>query len=120
MANPRLNEKQLARANALLDEIRLKLRRLARGSADLLFAYRRKVAKELQYDERGKPMHRRRVRERLWTMQEGRCAECGGRMRRKGAVLDRKEAKAGYRTEGNVELIHRRCDAKRQAARRYT
>ena len=55
MLNRNLNSSELKLANALLAEIRERLNKLAAGDGLLLFAYRRKVVKELGYDERGNP-----------------------------------------------------------------
>jgi hypothetical protein len=55
MPNPRLDNKQIALANDLLGLIRLRLDELSQGDRELRFALNRKVAKELIYDERGKP-----------------------------------------------------------------
>jgi UTP:GlnB (protein PII) uridylyltransferase len=54
MPNRNLTSDELKRANALLADIRERLDSLAAGDPLLLFAYRRKVAKELGYDERGR------------------------------------------------------------------
>jgi hypothetical protein len=62
MANRQLSAEESVHANALLDSIRARLRGLAGEDRDLLFAYRRKVYKELIYDERDKPMVRRRLK----------------------------------------------------------
>jgi UTP:GlnB (protein PII) uridylyltransferase len=58
MPNRQLTKEELQMANRLLTEIRARLDALAGGDADLLFAYRRKISKELGYDERSKPMLR--------------------------------------------------------------
>ena len=47
-----LTEEELKRANALLADIRGKLESLSGGDKELLFAYRRKIFKELGYDDR--------------------------------------------------------------------
>ena len=62
MANRQLTPEELEQANALLDDIRSKLVALSAGEKDLLFAYRRKIFKELTYDERSKPMVRRKLK----------------------------------------------------------
>ncbi|MBV6791762.1 hypothetical protein [Xanthomonas euvesicatoria] len=54
MANPRLTPDQLDLARTLLDEVRARLVKLSSGDKELLFAYRRKVYKELMHDERSK------------------------------------------------------------------
>ena len=58
MANRNLDAEELKRAHSLLEEIRGKLETLAGGDPHLLFAYLRKIYKELIYSERGKPMAR--------------------------------------------------------------
>lgn len=58
MANRNLNAEELTRANELLAEIREQLNEMASGDQLLLFAYRRKIVKELGYDERSKPCAR--------------------------------------------------------------
>jgi hypothetical protein len=68
---------KLKQANELPKEIREKLTVLADGDPLLLFAYRRKIAKELQYDERGKPGDRRKVKAIKWGQQNGKCTHCG-------------------------------------------
>lgn len=118
MANRNLAPDELAKANGLLAEIRGRLRELSGEDADLLFAYRRKIAKELTYDERGKPADRNKLKARKFGEQNGICPECGKPLPEKFAVLDRKNAANGYTAE-NTELIHQECDRKRQAARRY-
>ena len=45
--------------------MRARLTALAAGDMELLFAFRRKVYKELTYDERGKPMARKRLKATL-------------------------------------------------------
>ena len=55
MPNRNLNAVELEQANELLRDIRDRLTALAGNDPLLLFAYRRKIVKELGYDERGKP-----------------------------------------------------------------
>lgn len=55
MPNRRLIPTELEDARLLLTMVRAGLRQLAGDDADLLFALRRKVYKELSYDERDKP-----------------------------------------------------------------
>lgn len=117
--NPRLNEAQLELANVLLNEIRDRIAEVAVGDDDAYFAFRRKIAKELTYDERGKPTLRKRLKYQLMRDQEGLCVDCGEPLEEKGSVLDRKEAKYGY-TKENVELIHPTCDQRRQAELGYS
>src|SRR5258705_13526081 len=116
MANRNLSADELKRANDLLAEIRERLKALAAGDALLLFAYRRKVVKELGYDERGKPGHRGKLKALKWGLQNRCCAHCGEEMPLKYSELDRKNAADGY-TEENTELVHAKCHQERQAAK---
>src|SRR5258708_4834699 len=96
MPNRSLTDGELARANRLLTSIRQRLRILSGGDKKLLFAYRRKVAKELTYDERSKPSRRRALKERKWREQRGLCAECDKPLPKPYSVLDRLNAVDGY------------------------
>jgi hypothetical protein len=119
MPNRNLNSDELKRANELLTDIRKRLINLAAGDPNLLFAYRRKVAKELGYDERGKPGTRSKLKALKWGQQDGKCAHCGNKLPLKYSELDRKNASDGY-TEENTELVHAKCHEVRQEAKRYT
>jgi len=92
MANRQLSPEELAQANVLLSEIRTKLETLSHGDRELLFAYRRKVFKELTYDERSKPMVRRKLKDQKWKEQRGLCAICGLELPERYTVLDRLNA----------------------------
>src|SRR6058998_3876571 len=94
-----------------LDDVRSRLKRLSNGDEKLLFALRRKLAKELGYDERGKPMQRRTLKAVKRALQGGKCAICSEPLPEKNVVLDRLEAMNGY-TEANTRLICRPCDYK--------
>jgi hypothetical protein len=119
MPNRNLNAEELKRANELLADIRKRLTLLAAGNPLLPFAYRRKVAKELTYDERGKPGERAKVKAVKWGQQNGKCAHCGRKLELKYSELDRKNAADGYTIE-NTELVHAECHRDRQAATGYT
>jgi len=119
MANRNLSAEELKRANELLLEIRKRLTDLAAGDPLLLFAYRRKIVKELGYDERSKPGARAKLKAMKWGLQNGKCAHCGKEMPLKYSELDRKNAADGYTVE-NTELVHAKCHQDRQAARGYT
>jgi hypothetical protein len=62
MANRRLTTPELKKANALLTVIRARLLALSGEDPALLFAYRRKIAKQVVYDERSTPMFRRKLK----------------------------------------------------------
>lgn len=118
MANRNLSSEELILAHSLLDEIRGKLDALAAGDVNLLFAYRRKIYKELNYLERGKPMARRKVKLQKFDQQNGKCAHCNAEMKISYSELDRKNAADGYTIE-NVDLVHAECHRARQAAKGY-
>jgi hypothetical protein len=118
MPNRRLTAEELARAQVLLESVRAQLLALSGGDPDLLFAYRRKVYKELTYDERDKPMVRRQLKARKRREQDGLCPLCGKPLPEKYCVLDRLQAAAGYTPE-NTRLICQECDIKAQAGKGY-
>ncbi|WP_127459437.1 hypothetical protein [Xanthomonas citri] len=91
---------------------------LSGGDKELLFAYRRKVYKELMHDERSKPMIRRRLKQLKMKEQQGICPLCNELLPERGAVLDRTQAVDGYTPE-NTRLIHAACDVAHQAAKGY-
>lgn len=106
-------------ATSLLASIRARLKKLANGETELLFAFRRKVYKELIYDERGKSSVRKKLKATKWAKQKGKCAQCGKGLPLKYSELDRKIAERGY-TDANTQLVHAKCHHKRQAIKRYT
>jgi hypothetical protein len=119
MPDRNLTADELKLANELLSGIREQLIKLSKGDPLLLFAYRRKVTKELGYDERGKPMARRQLKALKWGQQNGKCAQCKQEMPLEYSELDRNSAPDGYTPE-NTELVHAKCHQERQAAKRYT
>jgi len=119
MANRQLTLDELNRANQLLKSIRTRLVRLSQDDPTLLWAYRRKIYKELMHDERGKPMLRRQLKKLKRAEQKGNCPICKKRLPEKYAVLDRLNAMLGY-TQSNTRLIHAHCDVAVQSTRRYT
>jgi hypothetical protein len=119
MPNRNLNVDELRRANELLRDIRERLVNLASSDPLLLFAYRRKIVKELGYDERGKPGERAKLKALKWGQQNGKCPDCPDPLPLKYSELDRKNAADGYTVE-NTELVHAKCHQARQAAKGYT
>lgn len=118
MPNPTLTKEQLVLANELLASVRSDLARLAGDDLALLFAMRRKIAKELVYDERSKPAHRRRLKKAKIVEQNGMCPVCDKSLPESDNVLDRTEAIHGY-TTANTRLICRGCDTNVQRSRGY-
>jgi hypothetical protein len=119
MPNRRLTLGELVDARLLLTMVRAGLRQLAGADFELLFALRRKVYKELVYDERDKPMVRRRLKAQKRQQQGGLCAICSQLLPEKYCVLDRFNAAAGYTAE-NTRLICPGCDIATQQSRGYT
>ena len=118
MPNRTLTPDELRHASAVLAEIRKQLRELAGDDPQLHFAYRRKLAKELAYDERGKPGARKKLKALKWALQGRKCAHCDKDILLKYSELDRKVAADGYTVE-NTELVHSKCHHDRQAAKGY-
>jgi UTP:GlnB (protein PII) uridylyltransferase len=113
-----LTPEELDHANALLADIRTRIDTLSAGDRELKFAYRRKIGKELGYDERSKPMIKRALKMKKRKAQDGKCAICTELLPEKYAVLDRLKAVDGYTFE-NTRLICELCDRKVQQDRRF-
>lgn len=113
----KLSIEELKMANSLLQEVRRSIERHSGNDLDLRFALRRKIAKELSYDERGKPTQRKKLKLKMYKLQNGVCANCNAPLPllALGAVLDRQNPMAGYTVE-NVKLICRTCDDKLQSS----
>jgi hypothetical protein len=118
MANRRLSQAELTIANTILAEVRDRLKTAAGGDDALHFALRRKVFKELGYDERSKPMARRALKALKHREQGGVCPLCAGPLPERYCVLDRLEAIGGYVRE-NTRLICQPCDIDVQQKRGY-
>ena len=120
MPTRKLTEEELGRVRPLLEQVRQSLKDLSGGDSELLFAYRRKLTKELSYDERSKPSQRKTLKRRKLIDQHGKCATCGNPLppAALGAVLDRLNAMDGY-TDANTRLICRDCDITIQRQRGF-
>ena len=66
----KLSTTELEKARQLIEEVRLSLKSLSEGDQELLFAYRRKLAKELMYDERSKPAQRKSLKRRKLIVKD--------------------------------------------------
>lgn len=120
MTNRRLSDDERETlALPLIAKVRELLLELAAGDLELHWALRRKLAKELMYDERSKPTQRRDLKEKKRREQNNRCANCSCDLPLKNVVLDRFAAMKGYTFE-NTRLLCRDCDYKIQQARRFT
>ncbi|MDO8452250.1 MAG: hypothetical protein Q7S79_00705 [bacterium] len=118
MSNPQLGETQLEQAHRLIAKIRKEIEILAKNNPETTFAFRRKIYKELMYDERSKPAERKKLKDKMWKKQKGICPLCKEELLERGAVLDRIKAIKGYKEE-NVRLICPSCDRKVQEKRGY-
>lgn len=118
MSNPQLNKTQLKQAHKLITKIRKQIETLAKNNPEVIFAFRRKIVKELGYDEKSHPNVRRALKVEMRKKQKGICPLCKQELPDKGAILDRAEAIKGYKKE-NVRLICPSCDRKVQEERGY-
>ncbi len=120
MANPRLTKAQrIDLFKPLFDRIVSDIQALSDGDPNLMWALRRKIAKELVYLERSTPAARNKLKLHMWLKQSGLCAFCNQLMEQKGSELDRLEALHGY-IESNVRLVHHECHIKDQASKNYS
>jgi hypothetical protein len=119
MSNPTLTKAQRdSLFIPLFEQIQADLERLSGGDPRLLWAMRRKLAKELTYLERGTPMERTKLKAIKWKEQGGLCALCGSDMPQSGSELDRTEAYLGY-VSSNVRLVHHECHVQDQASKGF-
>ena len=119
MPNRQLTSEELKNiAYPLIAKVRTCLKISASGDPELLWALRRKVFKELMYDERGKPMHRVALKKKKVIEQNNQCAYCKKELPKKGCILDRLEAMVGYTLE-NTRVLCPKCDIMFQAKRGY-
>jgi len=110
---PPLTEDQRAKVLPILHNVREALSVASNGDRLVLHQMRRYVAKRLEFDERGKPMERRKLHELKWKRQRGLCAICNEALPERGSELDRLVAVDGY-TEENTRLLHHECHRKAQ------
>lgn len=119
MAGPRLTDEQRTRLFApLFKRVIADLKRVSRGDLHVLWALRRKLAKELTYLERSTPTKRKMLKVLVWAKQKGKCTICKKALPLKNSELDRKNTIRGY-IEGNVRVVHHECHIEDQARKRY-
>ena len=119
MPNPILTKDQRELLfKPLFEQTKTELERLSDGNSNVLWALRRKLAKELTYLERGNPRTRGGLKKRKREEQDGLCAFCGDKLPMKGAELDRFDAVAGY-TVANTRLVHHECHIADQQAKNF-
>jgi hypothetical protein len=111
---PELSEPDRLKARAILDDLRAKIDDVASGDEALRFQIKRYIAKRLEFDERGTPTHRRRLKQQKRESQRGLCASCEEELPERGAELHRARAIIGYTVE-NTSLLCPRCHANAEA-----
>ena len=119
MPNPRLTpEQRVTLYQPLFEKIKADLETASGGDPKVLWALRRKIAKELIYLERGRPVDRKKLQIQKYIEQSGLCTICGKKLPERGAELDRKEAFLGYTSE-NTNLVHHDCHVSDQQKKGY-
>jgi hypothetical protein len=119
LRNRQLTSEELEKLfNPLLSEVRERIATLSGDDKDLQWALRRKLFKELTYDERGKPMQRWKLKEMKRDEQDNKCPRCSDSLPAKYAVFVRIQAMKGYTLE-NTRLLCQACDTQVQQERGY-
>ncbi|RXH58475.1 HNH endonuclease [Granulicella sibirica] len=110
---PILSNENREKAIALLTTLRAEIETIAAGDEPTRFQLRRYIAKRLEFDERGTPTQRRKLKDQKAKYQKGLCAQCSQKLPAKGSELHRIKAIEGY-TPGNTILLCRPCHQKVQ------
>lgn len=119
MSGPRLTKEQREDLfKPLLERVVADLVATSEGDPEILWALRRKLAKELTYMERSTPAARTKLKALMFKKQQGMCALCGNELVQKGSELDRFNAFHGY-VESNVRLVHHECHVADQERKGY-
>jgi hypothetical protein len=113
---PELPPSDREKAILLLTHLREQIRLAANDNPDLIFQIKRYIAKRLEFDERGTPTQRRKLKDLMRKRQHGLCALCQTKLPERGAELDRFVAIEGY-TAANTQLLCRDCHHATQEAR---
>ena len=108
-----LSDEDRQKAIAILDQTRAQIEAAAADDPELRFQLRRYILKRLEFDERGTPTQRRKLKDLKRKFQRGLCYECGEPLPAKGAELHRLSAIEGY-TEANTRLLCRACHQRAQ------
>jgi hypothetical protein len=117
--SPHLTDEQLTTIREILDRVRTDLTALAGSDQNTLHHARRYLMKRLEFDERGTPADRNKLKLTLMAVQQGKCTSCNEPLPPRGSELDRKDPVLGY-TEENCKLIHHECHRKAQAAKNFS
>lgn len=114
-----LTEVERTQLQPILARLRKDVAELAGRDAGFIFAAKRYVRKRLEFDERGTPAERRKVKFKKMVEQKAMCAECGCSLKERDSELDRIDPMAGY-TVGNTRLLCHDCHRKQQEARGFS
>ena len=111
-----LSDEDRAAAIAILEELRGRIATVVGEDRERLFQMRRYILKRLEFDERGTPTQRRKLKDAKRKSQRGLCALCQAPLPERGAELDRFRAMDGY-TARNTQLVCHSCHQKAEAER---
>ena len=114
-----LSNEDRTKAIAILESVRSRLGEITGEDPERLFQVRRYILKRLEFDERGTPTQRRKLKDAKRKMQRGLCAVCQEKLPERGAELDRFRAIDGY-TAGNTQLVCHSCHQKAEVERGFT
>ena len=106
-----LSQEDRQKAIQILEQARAAIEAAADDDPERRFQLRRYILKRLEFDERGTPTQRRKLKELKRKFQRGLCYDCGQTLPAQGAELHRLDAIAGY-TETNTRLLCRACHQK--------
>jgi hypothetical protein len=115
---PVLPDEERAKILPILEKLRLDLQQASAGNGEILFSMKRYIAKRLEFDERGTPTQRRKLKDLKWKNQRGLCVGCKGELPERGAELDRFRAIDGYTAE-NTQLVCHVCHRRAQEERGF-
>jgi hypothetical protein len=111
-----LSNEDRTKAIAILESVRSRLGEITGEDPERLFQVRRYILKRLEFDERGTPTQRRKLKDAKRKMQRGLCAICHSELPERGAELDRFRAIDGY-TAANTQLVCHNCHQKAEEER---
>ena len=113
---PSLSPQDREKAISLLDRLRADILSIAGEDRELILQMKRYISKRLEFDERGNPTQRRKLKDLKVKQQQGLCALCKTSLPERGAELDRFLAIEGY-TPANTQLLCHDCHRATQEAR---
>lgn len=118
MPSRRLTKDEQLIGHEILTQVRQSMADVSNGDAELVWALRRFIYARLMYDERGKPMERKKLKTAKIKLQGSICCLCHTALPDRGTVLDRLVAMKGYTIE-NTRVLCKISDDEVQAQRRF-